>query len=399
VRYLAGNRALWLLWSGAAVGIASAFRLDLGAYAGFGVVTALVLFALGSRPAKRRSLLSSLSMLLAGAGLILVPFYGCLAAVAGTGELWNDLIVFPSTVFHEVRRLPYPPLRLDLSPLLAGRLFGEVDLNPYASWLGFYLLPAVYATAVAIVVRAFIRIRRTGNGASEDIRTHAAAMAVAGLGIGLHAKALSRFSWLHTLPTLLTALIAATWLLRRLPPWFWRRPALAAPAALVLALLSWPYVVVPVDRLLALLERYPPTGCYSELDRAGCVPVAADQEHAIQYVRERTREGEPIFAGNRRHDLLFVNDIAFYFLADRPSATKYHELHPGLANTLPVQQAMIAELVDQQVTWVVTREWEKSREPNASAISSGVHVLDEFIAAHYSSVESYGPYLIWRRDP
>ena len=72
-----------------------------------------------------------------------------------------------------------------------------------------------------------------------------------------------------------------------------------------------------------------------------------------------------------------MNDIAFYFLADRPSVTKYHELHPGLANTLPVQQAMIAELVDQEVTWIVTRGVPQGRpgiEPELDVVRFGVNV-------------------------
>jgi hypothetical protein len=75
--------------------------------------------------------------------------------------------------------------------------------------------------------------------------------------------------------------------------------------------------------------------------------------------------------GNQRHDILFVNDAGFYYLAARPSATRYSELHPGVANTLPVQQEIAGELEAKQVKYLVLVDIWLSNEPNGSSKSTG----------------------------
>jgi hypothetical protein len=146
------------------------------------------------------------------------------------------------------------------------------------------------------------------------------------------------------------------------------------------------------------VERFNVTDCYSTLERAGCVPLNQDQEMAIQYIRSRTAPGEYVFVGNARHDLSFANDMIFYFVADRRSPTRYTELHPGLATTLEVQKAIAADLAARNVRWVVTFKIWESQEPNASAISSGVTYLDEFIRSNYVNVTTIGNYRIWRKS-
>ena len=57
-----------------------------------------------------------------------------------------------------------------------------------------------------------------------------------------------------------------------------------------------------------------------------------------------------------------------------------------------MQREIVQDLVSRNVRWVViARVWDPS-EPNASAISSGVTVLDEFIRATYAPVVEYGNY-------
>jgi len=119
----------------------------------------------------------------------------------------------------------------------------------------------------------------------------------------------------------------------------------------------------------------------------------------VEYVRAHTAPGETVFFGNARHDLIFINDLLAYFLADRPSPTRYAELHPGLATTVPVQQAIVADLAEKDVRWVVTRRGFESKEPNASGVSSGVTLLDDYIRTHYRPETTFGPYQVWQRRP
>jgi hypothetical protein len=157
------------------------------------------------------------------------------------------------------------------------------------------------------------------------------------------------------------------------------------------------YFSAPLDVFQSTLQYIPPWGCYSKLERASCTYTGESQYQAIQYVRAHTQPGEPIFVGNQRHDIVFVNDVGFYFLADRPSATRYSELHPGVATTLQVQEEISGELESKNVNVLVLVDIPNSNEPNDSAISSGVHYLDEYIRSQYALSAQYGEYQIWER--
>jgi hypothetical protein len=117
----------------------------------------------------------------------------------------------------------------------------------------------------------------------------------------------------------------------------------------------------------------------------------------LSTLRTHTLDGESIFVGNQRHDLIFANDIGFYFLSNRPSATKYHELHPGVATTRSVQEVIVYDIESKNVNWIVLVYVHESEEPNASAVSSGVHFLDDFIRSKYVLVAEFGNYGIWKR--
>ena len=99
--------------------------------------------------------------------------------------------------------------------------------------------------------------------------------------------------------------------------------------------------------------------------------------------------------GNGRHDRVVQNDVMFYFLSERRSATKYHELHPGQVTTEPVQRAVINELQGNGVRYAVVFVGNDDLvEPNASAISSNVALLDAFLASRYRLVKEFGNYKI-----
>jgi hypothetical protein len=138
-------------------------------------------------------------------------------------------------------------------------------------------------------------------------------------------------------------------------------------------------------------------GCYSDLERAGCVLVSPEQQQAALSLQGRTSPEERIYSGNLRHDIIFVNDVGFYYIAGRLPGTRYHELHPGVANTLPVQQEIARNLNDRQVKWAVLVDIWISNEPNASSQSSGVFYLDQRLREEFEPVTQYGIYQLWRR--
>jgi len=409
-RYLHDRRDRWLFGAGLALGLTALLRLDFGGYAAVGFAAAVTLDAWrvaaetgrgqrgergrrgcfsGSFPASAsgplRQTARALALLAGGALLIAFPLYACLIAAAGPATVFDDLVRFPATVFRAVRYLPIPPLIPE---------FGRITGAQWNDWLRLYLPLAVYAAALGMAAR-WLLIRRLPT---RDRRYHVAilCLALTGAGLGLVVKATSRYHELHARPTTICAAIVATALIAQIPA-RWRRslPFKIGLGGAALLLFTGPYIVH--FALLASLNFASPAGCYAELPRASCVPLGADQARVVEYIQAKTQPGEYVFFGNARHDRIFVNDLMVIFLAGRPSPTKYTELHPGLATTLSVQQEIVHELTEKNVQWVVTmRGWE-SREPNASAVSSGITHLDDFIRANYRADTTFGAYQVWRK--
>ena len=119
---------------------------------------------------------------------------------------------------------------------------------------------------------------------------------------------------------------------------------------------------------------------------------------AVKYIQNNTKKDEKIFVGNLRHDRLVHNDMIFYFLAERLSATKYYQFEPGFTTTRRIQQEIIKDLIRNNVQYIVL--WNASEnlyEPNESSISSGIKDLDNFIQENYSIEENFGYHLIAKR--
>jgi hypothetical protein len=172
-----------------------------------------------------------------------------------------------------------------------------------------------------------------------------------------------------------------------------------ALAALALAVLGLVYMLPPVRTHLDYVRRFSPLECHAKVPRAGCADLYADEEWALSYVRARTAPDERIFVGNTRHDRAVGSNILFYFLAERDSATRYHELVSGVSTTRPVQEAIVADLERHGVRFVVlSSAFDEVIEPNASMLSSGVTVLDDYLRAHFAPVAAYAAFTIWQRQ-
>ena len=129
--------------------------------------------------------------------------------------------------------------------------------------------------------------------------------------------------------------------------------------------------------------------------RANYFHIPPAQEKAIKYIQDHVPEGERIFVGNSRHDKIDFNDITFYFLAERHSATKFHELETGLVTTVEIQKEIIEEIKQAKVSYVViTLGYGESHEANQGFEGSGVWILDEFLNKEYKEVVKFGNYSI-----
>jgi hypothetical protein len=261
-------------------------------------------------------------------------------------------------------------------------------------YLRFYIPLLVYALCVGVLLW---RGARAPSGSARVRPTDVMAAALVAMGSGLFVQALSRYDEIHVLPASLATVILMAWLVRQIPAARWRQPWIAAPVVVLLLAPVLLYFYSPYSEVSDIVRTYPPQGCFSTLPRAGCVPTLPGQDEVVRMLDAQAPTSAPLFAGLLRHDNVFANDVSIYFLAGRPIATRYHELHPGVTTTQPVQEEMVAELAAQQPPWLVFISWGNPNEPNASRFSSGVTVLDDYIRAHYRHALTTGMYELWQR--
>jgi len=317
-RYLDTGRWRWLVLTGLCLSLTAVLRQDFGGYATAGIGVALAVYEIRQarsaqiklRPIAALVTLAKAEALLA-AGLVIVagPLYVYLAAVSGLQTIWTDLIVFPATTFRATRHLPVPPLIPDVA-----HFSGE----KWEDWARLYVPLAIYAAALVVAGIGLFRKpfkqvrdpdeygRRSGV---PDLSVPLIALTISGLGLVI--KATSRYHVLNALPMAVLALVVGTALFYRVPRRIWRNWGfVVAFVTSILATVPGPYII-PFTDLYRGVDKFQPTGCYSRIERAGCVPLWQDQEMAVQYIRSRTDPGEYIFVGNTRHDLSFANDLIF----------------------------------------------------------------------------------------
>jgi len=127
---------------------------------------------------------------------------------------------------------------------------------------------------------------------------------------------------------------------------------------------------------------------------------ASSQLQALKYIQDNTDPSEKIFVCNIRHDRLTNNDVMFYFLAGRKSATKYYQFEPGFTTTKVIQDRIIRDLKETGVRYIVL--WKLSDEyleENESSVSSGITDLDDFIKNNFELRKDFGEYLVLGRKP
>jgi hypothetical protein len=119
----------------------------------------------------------------------------------------------------------------------------------------------------------------------------------------------------------------------------------------------------------------------------------------VRYVRARVPAGKPVFVANPRYDRVKVGDPLLYVLLNRPNPTRYDVMQPGVVTTAPVQREMARDL-DRARPAIVVR-WlapvASQAEPNGAGRSSGVHILDRYLARTYAPVRRFGDYEVLRR--
>jgi hypothetical protein len=343
--------------AGALAGLAAVFRLDLGLAALAGV--ALL--------AGRRGLGRSVAAGLGVGAVLMAP-----VVLADPGAFWDQTIGFALDQ-QRLQRLPLP-----------GAWDGGFEPNKILEFYTPYLLLAGSALwlAVAVVRRLPLRLWAP------------APLAAAGV-IYLLARAdvYHLVPLAAVLPVLLATAAAA------------ERRAARAGAAVVTAALVAVLALIAVQGLdrkrIQLLD--PPPLATIDVDVADGVKAPTAEAHALtelsRYVRARVPAGDPVFVANPRFDLVRVGNPLVYVLVGRPNPTRYDVMQPGVVTTAPVQREIVGDLERSRPRLVI--RWlspvADQAEDNGAGRSSGVHVLDRYLASAYVPQRRFGDYLVLRR--
>ena len=405
VRYYLGLGPTHLRWAGVYLGAAAWFKHDVAAYVALGA--AISLFASwwllrGSRPAAWISPVRATASIAVPAIAMAAPLAVWTAWTAGAAA-WNDLFVFPAAVFSKVRNERFPPLMPDLT-VLAGWLADPTHVrralraaDSLSTWAVLWTPTAAFAIAVA----ALPWLRR---------RLDAASLASVTLCV-----ACMPFFWAaaqvqhNTHPRSLAVLTAGAGVvvLSRLagagPAW-WR-----VPAALAMAVYAGGLLATPAVRAGAVYYEWEGSRL---LDLPGFrgvrVPARVyDVFHPLgTFFRTHTAEGEPIYTGLVRHDAIVINNALLYAIAGRPACCGVTELHPGVADRAPVQEAIVGRLEAGRVRAIALWRFGWSDEVMAArkqhtmagVPDAGATILDRYIHEHFETIETHGEYhILWRR--
>lgn len=362
-----------LMAAGACAGLAALFRYDVGFFV-FAAEAVVLCASVLSRAGTGRVLHPLARVLLpfgAGLGLVALPLAAAYATSGVMGEFWFDVVSFPSRAYASTRALPFP-----------GRW--ALSIDPAAASVYLPLL------ACAAALPTVLTLARTPRDPAAARRLWTLAALIA-LTLAFFAKGFVRVSVIHMAMAIVSSLALLAVLASQVRGGPFGRLCIAAALAGAAACTVAEVASASAGRrgawLASAADCDPPAG----IERLGCFTIDRDRADAIHYIRQRTDPGEFIFSGLGRHDKAYANDILFYFLAGRRSATKWHHVDPGLQTTSPIQREIVAELTRKRPRFIVLdSEWDEVEEPNASARSSGVTILDDYIRSRFTPVAIFG---------
>jgi hypothetical protein len=358
--------------AGLLAGVACLFRIELG-------VAAIAAVWLTVPPGQRTR---TTVVGIATAIVMFLPF-----VIVAPGALWDDTLGFYG--IQGLQRLPFP-------------LAFSGPLRP-SKVIEFYI-PLILVTGVAVWLAAMATLVRSEpvsaqasirGGMAErsrvrGLRTEAWALApLALIGLGY---LLGRTDEFHLVPLAVILPIMLAWVGAAA-----RQAVVRALVALALALI----VVHGLERRAGQALHPPALAAVPGPAGDGVQTSPADARALGGLERELgriTHPGEPVFVAVPRFDLVHAGDPLLNVITGHPNPTRYDVMQPGLVTTASVQREIIASLGRTRVVvrWLDPRA--TLREPNGAGRSSGVHLLDRWLAAHFHPVARFGVYETLLRD-
>jgi hypothetical protein len=391
------------LAAGLLVGLATLFRYDTGvALAMAHILTILLAICLRQRGLRSqlRSACSSLWPYLAAAAAVVAPPAIAYLSVAPLHDFLFDVVLYNAKYYRAGRGLPFPPLGF-------GPRFQDVVV---------YVLPVLLGLSLYAFIRWLVVRHRSGDTHAGIPLWISSLCAFTVAAAVMYPKGLIRVGAGQMYGAILPCVLLAAVL-------YQHRLSLRTPARVLLAAALTLFIATGAAaakndlfngrHMKPVLARWivsparrahrPPYDQWcaigNPVTRGICFLVDNDHIQAVQYLDAHTRPADTLYVGLPHHDRIFINDNITYFAAQRLPATRWTQFDPFLENSADIQQQMISDLERNRPPYVaLDSEFEGMGEPNGSSVSTGVHLLDDYIAAHYTPVQRYGEMTIFKRD-
>lgn len=398
-RWFVTRSATWLLVASASAGLALLYRWDFGVF-GMTALGVTVIVANFDARSTVRDTLRDLLLLAVPALFVAAVGFGPFIYLGGWERWFEEVPLFLVREFAKWREIyMWAPT---VERLLTAWGDGATTSMLAAAYrLAFMATPFVLVAAT--LVRVALRLR---HGPNSLDRTDVLALAVALTCLFLLNQMRVRPHLWQGFPAFAASLLLLGYLLQRpidAAASAWRMVPVAASTMAVLVLVLIPLQLLKDGHQNALTGRW----ATIEFPRASGIEQPrwmvnrggwwVTYRELIEFVRANTVPDEPIFSGVQDTSRLFINDAMLYFLADRPPATRWIEMEPGLTNTERGQSEVIEALDRRQVRLLVLRN-QLSKEPNATSRSNGVHLLDAYVQENYREARQFGDYVVMVRS-
>lgn len=393
ISYLYNMQPRYLFLAGLLVGAAIVTKHDVGIYTAIFSTAGLAAHHFISRGSSdsgsQPSFLLSSMRYCAGVALLSLPVYLYFLFAAGN-DMVRDLLIFPLSDFPLSRPEYYPGV-------IPRSIRGGSNLKTLHNFVNYlcFNIPLFFAilglaSAVvtyrkrraiefALAVMFLFAFALHYNAAHVQINTHIISLSVYGALLGLLSLRVFRDWYEHFGNRKL-------WIIGTACVGVWLTSLLAAPV--YSRYLVW-------DHQISVLELPKVSGLRVESEEAD------HYRQLAALVNEHVSPGKPIYVGLNRHDALLIGDTGLYFILDRPSATRHHELHPAITDTRPVQREMIEDIKNKNVRLIVRKTIfndEKVDEIKADFLKTlpniGATELDDYIRDNYHEIKQFDKYSV-----
>jgi hypothetical protein len=390
-----------MLAAGAVSGAAALFRYDTGiALLGIHACALFIAICLRSKGTANRCLAfaSTFWPYPLGFALLTIPPAIYYLSHAPLASIFHDIVIFPARYYHRGRYLPFP----------------GIDLKGLEN-LGVYLPIAIAGISLYAILDRRLRAAARSENIAEQQEWYGFLVTFTLLLVVMYLKGLVRAAPLQMYLAMIPSLLLIAVL-------FQHQAAFPRPAHIAISCLMWLSLLPAAwealheirfeyvwqsstaQRIFSLTghggHETETAWCKFEnpLTTGFCFFPDDDRVQAIEFISSHTRPGQTLYVGVSHHDRIFANDNIIYFATQRLPATRWSHFDPDLQNRYDIQRQMAGELEQNAPPYIVLdSEFELSREPNDSAKSSGVTLLDTYIHDKYRPSETFGTMSVWQR--